>query len=303
MTRVAVLSGGVGGARLLAGLADVLSSKELTAIVNTGDDFEHWGLSISPDIDTVVYTLAGLAHEERGWGLSDETFHALAAMRRLGGDDWFQLGDRDLAMHLERTRLLRAGESLTQVTKRLLGALGVLARVLPMADEPVRTLIETDDGTLPFQEWFVRRRAAPTVRRVRFDGAKRTTQAVLAALDEAELVVIGPSNPYVSIDPILSLDGVVDALGRARVVAVSPIVGGRAVKGPLGGMIESLAGRPASAAAVAAHYGELLDGFVVERGDDAGLAVPALATSTVMQGRADRRRLAEELLAFAEQLP
>jgi LPPG:FO 2-phospho-L-lactate transferase len=300
--RVVALSGGVGGARLLDGLQAALPPGALTAIVNTGDDFEHWGLYISPDVDTVVYTLAGLAHEARGWGLADETFHALEMTRRLGGEDWFQLGDRDLALHLLRTRALADGLTLTEVTTRVAARLGVTARVLPMADQPCRTLIDLDEGEIPFQDWLVRRRAAGTVRRVRFAGGPPPSPGVLAALDEAELVVIGPSNPYVSIDPILSLPGLRPALGGKRVVAVSPIVGGRAVKGPLGDMIASLAGRPPSAAAIAAHYGALVSAVVVERGDEAGLELPVLATSTIMRDRADRRRLAEELLAWAERL-
>jgi LPPG:FO 2-phospho-L-lactate transferase len=300
---VVALSGGVGGARLLHGLARALPDGALTAIVNTGDDFEHWGLHIAPDLDTVMYTLADLANEERGWGLADESFEALAMVRRYGGDDWFALGDRDLATHLLRTQALRSGEPLTAVTARLCGALGVRTRVLPMADHLCPTLLDTvDHGTLPFQQWFVRRRAPP-VRAVRFDGAPTTSPSVLAALAEAELSVIGPSNPYVSIDPILRLDGVREAMARRKVVALSPLVGGQAVKGPLGEMIPLLAGEPPSTAAIVRHYRGLLAGIVVERGDDVGIdPLPSLATATVMRSRADSRRLAEELLAFAESL-
>jgi LPPG:FO 2-phospho-L-lactate transferase len=300
--KVVALSGGVGGARLLDGLQAALAPGALTAVVNTGDDLVHWGLSVSPDIDTVVYTLSGLADEARGWGLKDETFHALEHVRRLGGEDWFSLGDRDLAMHLERTRALASGATLTSVTARLAEALGVRARILPMTDGACRTIIDTDEGLLPFQEWFVRRRAQPVVRAVRFSASPAPSPAVLAALAEADVVIIGPSNPYVSIDPILSLDGVRAALARRKVIAVSPIVSGRAVKGPLAEMIVSLAGRAPSAEAVAAHYGALVRGIVVERGDERGLGLEALATSTVMGDRADRRRLAEEVLAFAERL-
>jgi LPPG:FO 2-phospho-L-lactate transferase len=299
--RVVALSGGVGGARFLDGVARALPPGALTCIVNTGDDFRHLGLTICPDVDTVMYTLAGAGDEERGWGLAGETFAAMAMVKRLGGPDWFSLGDRDLATHLMRSLALAAGETLTAVTARLCAALGVGARVLPMSDGACRTMIDTvADGTLPFQEWFVGRRAQPAVRAVRFDGRPPPAPGVVAAIDACELVLIGPSNPYVSIDPILSLDGVVAALAKKPVVAVSPIVGGRAVKGPLGTMIPELAGVPATAGAVARHYGSLLRGLVVERGDEhdvAGVAVHA--TGTLMRSRDDRLRLAEATLAFA----
>jgi LPPG:FO 2-phospho-L-lactate transferase len=302
--KIVYLSGGVGGARLLHGLAAAAGADAVTAVVNTGDDFEHWGLHISPDLDTVMYTLAELApiwDGERGWGLRDETFAALGAMQRLGGEDWFQLGDRDLATHLLRTEALRRGESLSAVTARLCGALGIGVRVLPMAETPCRTMLDTDEGTLSFQVWFVRRRAQPVVRRVWFEGAPPPAPSVLPAIAAADVVVIGPSNPYVSIDPILSRPGVRAALGGRKVVAVSPIVGGRAVKGPLGAMIPQLGGEPPSAAAVAHHYEGLLGGIIVERGDEVpGLRV--VATDTLMRSRADSRRLADELLAFAERL-
>jgi LPPG:FO 2-phospho-L-lactate transferase len=300
--RVVALSGGVGGARLLEGLARALPAEALTAVVNTGDDFVHLGLHVSPDLDTVMYTLAGLSHEERGWGLAEESFAGLSMVKRYGGPDWFALGDRDLATHLLRTEALRAGESLSQVTARLTRALGVLPRVLPMSDEPVRTLIETrEDGTLPFQEWFVRRRAEPRVRAIRFDGRTAAAPGVIEAIDGCDVVVFGPSNPYVSIDPILSLRGVRDAIARKPVVALSPIVGGAAVKGPLATMIVDLAGEPPSAGAVARHYRGLVRAMVVERGDEAATGpVPVLATSTIMRSRDDRLRLAQEILAFAE---
>jgi LPPG:FO 2-phospho-L-lactate transferase len=296
--RVVALSGGVGGARLLRGLARVLPPDALTAIVNTGDDFEHWGLYVSPDVDTVMYTLAGLAHEERGWGLAGETFATLEAMRRYGEDGWFAIGDRDLPTHLARSCALARGETLTQVTQRLCSAAGVAVRVLPMSDQRCRTMIDTRDlGTLPFQTWFVRHRAEPEVERVRFEGSARATTAVLEALERTDVVVIGPSNPYVSIDPILSLPGVQDAVFARPVVAVSPIVGGRAVKGPLAAMIPKLAGRAASAAAIASHYPRL-DGIVVERGDDVP-GVRVCATDTVMKSAADSERVARQVLELA----
>jgi LPPG:FO 2-phospho-L-lactate transferase len=298
---VVALSGGVGGAKLAYGLSRALDAEALTVIVNTGDDFIHWGLAISPDLDTVMYTLAELADDERGWGLEGETFFALERVRRYGGDDWFGIGDRDLATHLLRTEALARGETLSDVTARLCRAVGVRARVLPMADEPCRTLIETEaNGTLPFQRWFVQHRAVPRVVKVTFDGDPPPAPGVLAAIATAELVVIGPSNPYVSIDPILTRPGVQEALAQRPVVAVSPIVGGRAVKGPLAEMIPALTGASPSAAAVARHYAGLLAGIVVERGDEAAVtALPAHATDTVMRSRADRERLAREVLEFA----
>jgi LPPG:FO 2-phospho-L-lactate transferase len=300
--KVVALSGGVGGARLLDGLARALPAGALTAIVNTGDDFVHLGLNVSPDVDTVMYTLAGLAHEERGWGLAEESFAGLSMVRRYGGPDWFALGDRDLATHLLRTEALRAGESLSSVTSRLCSALGVVQRILPMSDGPVCTLIETEkDGTLPFQQWFVRRRAEPRVRRIRFDGDLVPASGVVEAIDACDLVVVGPSNPYVSVDPILSLHGVREAIAKRPVVALSPIVGGSAIKGPLATMIVDLTGERPSAGAVVRHYRGLVRAAVVERGDEGTVgSIPVLGTSTVMRSREDRLRLAREILAFAE---
>jgi LPPG:FO 2-phospho-L-lactate transferase len=299
--KVVALSGGVGGARLLDGLARALDPGALTAIVNTGDDFVHLGLCVSPDLDTVMYTLAGLAHEERGWGLAEETFAGLGMIKRYQGPDWFALGDRDLATHLLRTEALRSGVSLSSITARLCGALGIAQRVLPMSDAPVRTMIETTgEGTLPFQQWFVRRRAEPPVRAVRFEGERVPAPGVVAAVDACDFVVVGPSNPYVSVDPILCLDGVRDAIARKPVVAISPIVGGAAIKGPLASMIRELTGQAASAGAVARHYGGLVRAMVVERGDEETVAsIPVLGASTVMRSRDDRLRLAREVLAFA----
>jgi LPPG:FO 2-phospho-L-lactate transferase len=304
VTRVVALSGGVGGARLMHGLSRALAPDELVAVVNTGDDFEHWGLWVSPDLDTVMYTLADLAHEERGWGLAEESFGALEMVRRYGGDDWFALGDRDLATHIVRSAALRRGETLSAITARLCAGLGVATRVLPMCDAPRRTMIDTTDGrTLIFQDWFVRERTAPGVRRVWFDGETAPAPGLVDAIRAAELVVIGPSNPYVSIDPILTLDGVREALGGKRVVAMSPIVGNEAIKGPLAAMIPALGGGQASAGAIARHYGSLLAGLVVERGDEARAdGLPVLGTGTIMKTRADSLRVARELLDFAARL-
>jgi LPPG:FO 2-phospho-L-lactate transferase len=299
--RVVALSGGVGGARLLRGLARALPAGSLTTIVNTGDDFTHWGLHVSPDVDTVMYTLAGMSHEERGWGLATETFRALEGMRQYGEEDWFALGDRDLATHMARTLGLARGETLTQATARLCAAVGVEARVLPMSDGRRTTMIDTKEhGALSFQTWFVRHRAAPAVERVWFegDGAGATTREVLGALHDADLVVIGPSNPYVSVDPILVLPGVREAVFARPTVAVSPIVNGQAIKGPLATMIPQLTGVPASAGAIAAHYPGLR-GLVVERGD-AARGVRTLEADTVMKSPEDSERLARAVLELGQ---
>ncbi len=301
--RVVALSGGVGGARLLYGLSRVLAPERLACVVNTGDDLVHWGLHVSPDVDTVLYTLGDVGDEARGWGLAGETFRALAMMRRYGGDDWFALGDGDLATHLVRTEALGRGESLTRVTARLARGLGIGARILPMADAPCRTMIATDEGALPFQRWFVARRAEPRVRGVSFEGDAPATPEVLAALAEADLVVIGPSNPYVSIDPILTRPGVREALAGKLVVAVSPIVGGKAVKGPLATMIPDLVGLAPGPDAIVRHYAGLLGGIVVEHGDEGEVTGCAVhAARTVMGDRDGSVRLAREVLAFAETL-
>lgn len=302
--RVVYLSGGVGGARLLEGLARALPAESLTAIVNVGDDFEHLGLSICPDIDTVLYTLCGLADLKRGWGLQDESFRALQLVSRYGGETWFQLGDMDLGTHLMRTQLFSQGHSLTQITQRFARALDIGCSVLPMSNDRLRTRIETaHEGTLSFQDWLVRRRGAPQVVGVTFDGVARPTPEVLDALASADLVIVGPSNPYVSIDPILSMPDVCTAVAKLKVVAVSPIVGGRAVKGPLAEMIPTLGQRSASAGAVAAHYAPLLSGIVVELGDEPSVqSVPVLGTATIMRTADDRLRLAQAVLRFAEQL-
>ena len=296
--RVVALCGGVGGARLLDGLAQCLGPDELTAVVNTGDDFRHWGLWISPDLDTCMYTLAGLAPVERGWGRAVESFHCFEAVAHLGGADWFRLGDRDLAVHLRRTELLRQGASLTAVTAELCARLGVGVPLLPMTDAPVQTFVHTDShGVLPFQQWLVVHRGAPAVRAIRFEGTRTPSPETLEAIAGADLVVIAPSNPYVSIDPILSLEGVREAIATRPTVAVSPIVAGQAVKGPLAEMIPALAGTEASAGACAGHYGALIDGFVLHVGDQA--PGNTWHTDIVMRDRRDRARLAAEVLAFA----
>jgi LPPG:FO 2-phospho-L-lactate transferase len=306
--KVVALAGGVGGAKLAAGLQAALPDGDLTVVVNTADDFDPWGLRVCPDLDTVMYTLAGLADPERGWGVRDETFAALEMLEAYGEDAWFKLGDRDLATHVLRTRLLRSGWSLTQVTARLSGALGIPGNVLPMCDEPVATVVETPGGPVEFQEYFVRRRQRDEVLGVRFRGIgeARPTDEVLEALLGAETAVICPSNPIVSVSPILAVPGMREALSAspAPKVAVSPIVGGRALKGPADRMLATL-GHEVSALGVARMYAGLVDGFVVDRADGAlvgdieALGMGVLATDAVMRDRADRARLAREVLAFA----
>ena len=284
---IAVLCGGLGGSRCVDALARAAGPEIVTAIGNVGDDVEILGLHVSPDLDTVLYTLAGLLDEERGWGARDETYNALAAAGALGVQTWFTLGDRDIGLHLVRTRWLRAGVPLSEVTRRLAEALGIRTRILPVTDERLRTVIETVDGPLDFQEWFVARGHRDLVEGVRFDGAEsaRPAPGVLEAIAAAELVVIAPSNPFVSIAPILAVPGVREALARKRVAAVSPLVAGKAFRGPLAEMMESLGHEP-SAAGIAGLYGDLVDVFVVAPGDDGR---PGTVTSDIDMVRPDVR--------------
>jgi LPPG:FO 2-phospho-L-lactate transferase len=310
VSHVLALCGGVGGAKLVFGLTKILNERDLTVIVNCGDDFEHLGLYVAPDIDSVVYALSGLSDRVRGWGRRDETWNFMAALSALGGESWFQLGDADLAMHVERTRRLAAGQSLSEVTAALAEALGIRHTIAPMSDQPVRTMIDTDRGELGFQQYFVRARCEPVARAIRWQGAEVAvpSAALSAALKRSDLagVIICPSNPYLSIDPILAVPGVRDALAalEAPVVAVSPIVGGEALKGPAAKLMREL-GATVGVAAVAAHYDGFLDGLVFDRadaahaGDLATLGVAALVTDTVMRTDQDRTRLADETLSFA----
>jgi LPPG:FO 2-phospho-L-lactate transferase len=307
---VLALCGGVGGAKLALGLYTTLGPHELIVAVNTGDDFEHLGLNISPDIDTVLYTLGGLADQERGWGRSDESWRFMEALRGLGGEDWFQLGDRDLATHVERTRWLRSGRTLTAFVAHAARAFGIDAAILPMTDDRVRTVVETDEGDLEFQRYFVERRCAPAVRALRFDGVDRARPGAgfFSALASPDLraIVICPSNPYLSVDPILALPGVRAALANAAapVIAVSPIIGGQAIKGPTVKIMDELR-IPRTSAAIAAHYRGLIDGLVIDEADRAdvgALDVPALATRTMMRELCGRVSLAEDVLVFAAQL-
>jgi LPPG:FO 2-phospho-L-lactate transferase len=298
--KVTVLSGGVGGARFLRGVVDAVDPANVTAIVNVGDDLEVLGLSVSPDLDSVVYALADLSDEERGWGRADETWNALAAVDALGGEAWFRLGDRDLGLHLVRTQALRAGEPLSAVTARLTAALGLEATILPATDDPVCTWLDTPNGSFDFQHWFVARAHRDPVDRVRFEGAAnaRPAPGVLEALHEADLILIAPSNPYVSIAPILAVARIRSALERRRVpcVAVSPLIGGKAVKGPAADMLARLEGGT-TPAHVAQCYPGLIDALVVDEADVAGdVGVRTIVTRTLMRDAASRRALAEAAL-------
>ena len=307
---ILALSGGVGGAKLALGLAACLPPERLSIVANTADDFEHLGLCISPDLDTVMYTLAGLADPERGWGLAGETWQCMDALAALGGEDWFRLGDRDLATHLQRTLSLARGDGLAAVTAKLCTALGVRHALIPMSEQRVRTVLDTDRGELAFQTYFVRERCAPRVRSIRYEGAAAAapTPALLAALGAAAGVIICPSNPWLSVDPVLAVGDLRARIAARTVVAVSPIVGGRALKGPAAALMEQL-GLVPSALEVARHYRGLLRGFVMDRVDAAyadavrELGMAVLVTDTVMTDAASKTRLAAEVLEFVAGLP
>ncbi len=307
--RVTALAGGVGGAKLAEGLAYLLPPAQLRIIVNTGDDFEHLGLTLCPDLDTVMYTLAGIASSETGWGIEGDSFHCLAGLERLDGPAWFRVGDRDLATHLLRTEWLRQGARLTEVTRRLSTTLGVSHSLLPMSDRPCRTIVVTPDGELPFQTYFVKRKARPQLMGVRWDATMGigATPEVMAALAWADVIILCPSNPFVSIDPILALHGVRDTLKESHVIGVSPIIGGEAVKGPAAKMLQELEGE-ASAAAVATHFQDVLTGFVIDC-VDSGLAprirdlgIDVEVSETLMPGLDERVALAGRVLAFGSAL-
>ena len=306
--KVVALAGGVGGAKLAAGLQAVLPPGALTVIVNTGDDFEHWGLSICPDLDTVLYNLADLHNPEHGWGRRGESYHALHTMANLGGEDWFMLGDQDLALHLRRTEWLREGLSLSEVTDRLRRAFAVPSRIIPMSDQPVRTLVHTDEGDLPFQHYFVRRRCEPIFIDISFVGAgeARVPDSAQEALDAADLVVFCPSNPYLSIDPILSVPGMRRLVRTLPVpkIAVSPIVSGGAIKGPAAKMMREM-GEMISPLTVVDHLDGLLTGFVLDAQDEAiraAVGLPTLVTDTIMHDMAGKARLAQEVIDFGLEL-
>ena len=305
---ITVLAGGVGAARFLEGLVQVVPQESITVVSNTGDDEEFFGLHVSPDIDIVIYTLAGAVDAAKGWGLQDESFAALDCLKRFGYETWFNLGDRDLATHTHRTDLLRSGATLSEATRSVAAAFGLRLALLPMTDDRVRTIVETPAGTLPFQRYFVQRQTQDDVHAVRFDGADhaRPAPGVLAALRDADIVIVAPSNPLVSIAPILAVPGTVDALReRTRpVVAISPIVGGRALKGPADRMMTSL-GHDSSAAGIARIYAAFVDTLVVDE-EDASMTeavqkagVRAAVAQTVMRGPDDKRALAEAVLQAA----
>ena len=309
---IVALAGGVGGARLAVGLAAVLPPERLTIVVNTGDDFDHLGFRICPDLDTVTYTLAGLNNRELGWGRSDETWSFMETLQALGGETWFRLGDRDLAVHVARTAALARGDSLSQITATLAARLGVTHAIVPMSDDPVRTMVATDEGELEFQQYFVKRRCEPAVKGFNFAGAEDARPAPgMRALFESQVdaVVVCPSNPFVSIAPLLAIAGIREWLERRRfpIVAVSPIVGGDAVKGPAAKMMREL-GLTVSASAVAQHYGALVDGWIVDQRDAAaartientGKAV--CVTDTLMTDTSKSAALARVALDFARTL-
>lgn len=307
---VIALTGGVGGAKLCLGLADHLPSGRLACVVNTADDFVHLGLHVSPDLDTLLYTLAGCANTELGWGRQEETWTFMQVLGQLGGPTWFRLGDGDLAVHVERTRRLAAAETLTQVAAHLAGRFGVSTRVLPMTDDTIRTFVHTDEGPLEFQEYFVARRAMPRVQRIEYRGAAaaRPTTAVDAAFRSSRLraIVVCPSNPYLSIGPILAVPGISDLLRSALVpvIAVSPLIGGEAVKGPTAKLMRELRIEP-TPAAIATHYDGLIDGLIIDDADRSWAEycrVPTFLTSTLMVSRDDKARLARQVLEFATQL-
>ena len=303
---VTVLSGGVGGARFVQGLLDAVDPTGVTVIGNVGDDLEVFGLHISPDIDTLLYTLGGVADEERGWGRAGETWNALQTAAELGGETWFQLGDQDLGLHLARAEALERGEPLSTITERFARRFGIPAKILPATDDRLRTWIEIEGGELPFQEWFVRLRHEPEVLAVRYEGAEeaRPAHGVVEALDEADLIVIAPSNPFVSVGPILAVEEIRAALAERRVpaVAVSPLIGGKAVKGPADRMMNRLGGGTGPLE-VARCYEGLIDALVYDEADgEVELDVRPLVTKTLMTDAVSRRRVAETALEAAAAL-
>ena len=308
--QVAALCGGIGGAKLALGLYRVLPPGALSVIINTGDDFEHLGLHISPDIDTVTYTLAGRNNPRTGWGRRDETWAFMDALAELGGETWFALGDGDLAIHVERTRRLAGGESLSRITGDFAKRFGVTANLMPMSDDPVRTVVQTAQGRLAFQDYFVRQQCRPAVEGILYEGAERAAPGAgaMAALRQPGLraVVICPSNPFLSLDPILAVPGLAGALAAcpAPLIAVSPLIGGRAVKGPTAKIMGELS-MPSTARAIADYYGGRLDGYVIDEADAdeaAGMRLPVLVTRTLMKSLEDRETLARDVLAFADSL-
>jgi LPPG:FO 2-phospho-L-lactate transferase len=307
--KITALAGGVGGARLAHGLAAILPPEQLSIIVNTGDDFEHLGLTICPDLDTVLYTLAGIANPETGWGIAGDSFECLEALKKIGAPAWFRLGDRDFATHLQRSTLLKQGQRLTEVIHNLASALGVQHPILPMCDTPCRTMVQTDEGELRFQDYFVRRAWQPRMLGLRWEGVDQAQPSpeILKALQDADLVIFCPSNPFVSIDPILNLPGVRNLIAHTTSLAVSPIIGGSAVKGPAAKMFNELGIEPSSVA-VAKHYQNLLTGFVLDQVDQAlqpqiqALGLTACDMPSLMPTLPERIRVAQAVLTFGLEL-
>ena len=304
--KVVVLTGGVGGAKAVLGLSRIMDPSALTAIVNVGDDFTHLGLRISPDIDTLLYTLADKGDLEKGWGRRNETWTFMAALEALGGEGWFALGDGDLALHVERTRRLAEGQALSAITTAFAKAWEIGATILPASDGPLATLIETDEGALPFQRYFVERRCHPIVKSIRFEGARTATPApgVLEAIAAAATVIIAPSNPYLSIDPILAIEPITKALRTKRepVVAISPLIGGKAVKGPTAKLMVELGLTPGNAA-IAKHYQGLVQALLIDQGDlGLDLGIPHSAAKILMTTLADRDHVARCALRMADEL-
>jgi LPPG:FO 2-phospho-L-lactate transferase len=305
---ITALAGGVGASKLLLGLHDVIDPRDLTVIVNTGDDITLHGLKISPDLDIVTYTLAGIVDAAKGWGYRGETFHALKRLAAFGRINWFNLGDRDLATHIHRTAMLAEGKTLSDAAESIRLALGVKARILPMSDDPVPTMIDSAEGELHFQEYLVKRRAEPVVRGIRFDGADnaRPAKGVLETIRDAKRILICPSNPLISIGPILAVPGIRDALRacKAKVIAVCPIVAGKSLKGPSDKMLAEL-GHEASAQGVAKLYADFTGTFVIDLADRAqaesirGLGMKVAVVPTVMKTRPQKRKLARSLLALS----
>ncbi|MCY3883703.1 MAG: 2-phospho-L-lactate transferase [Gammaproteobacteria bacterium] len=306
---VLALTGGVGGAKLALGLAHVMSPEDVVFLVNTGDDFEHFGLHISPDVDTLVYTLADQVNKETGWGRTDETWSFESSMKRLGGDTWFRLGDKDLATHVYRSSLLSTGSTLTEATQEIAHSFQIEHQVLPMSDDPVRTMVSTNEGVLPFQDYFVRRRCEPTVSAIEYQGGAVARLNLELDLESVSKVILCPSNPYLSIDPLLSISELAEFLQGTSVpvVAVSPIVKGLALKGPTAKMMRELGIQP-SATTVASHYRDLISGFVLDQEDaehSAEICRMGLRTAefqTIMRTFDDRVQLARDVLGFCETL-
>jgi LPPG:FO 2-phospho-L-lactate transferase len=306
MTKILAITGGVGGAKLALGLSKILNPDELLFLVNTGDDFQHLGLEISPDLDSLLYALSGKNNPELGWGRANETWACISELEELGADSWFRLGDRDLALHLVRTQMLNQGATLQNVADRLSESLGIDHRIAPMSNDKISTTVNTPNGKLAFQEYFVREQCEPAVIDFDFEGIEKSTPnpVVMSWLDECDGIIICPSNPYVSVDTILSVPKYRDAFQSKPVIAVSPIVGGLAIKGPAAKMMTEL-GVPPTPIAVAKHYGSLLSGFVLDQTDHEqakDIPIPSIVTQTIMLTLQDRIALAEQCVRFLEEM-